>query len=123
MVPASSAYDRAENSAVTAAKTNETVTAGPATGTAAPRMTKMPVPRVAPTLNMVSWVNPMVRLRSPPSPCPPSATISSVGLVRKICLSTKCAFEGPVAAWRHDGPGVAVQDVEGLVQPADGGHV
>lgn len=53
IIPASSAYDRAERSAITPASTNERTTAGPATGTASPSTTKMPVPSVAPMLIIV----------------------------------------------------------------------
>lgn len=82
IVPASSAYDRAENSAVSPAITKERVTAGPALGTASPRTTKMPVPSVAPMLIIVSCHSPSDRRSDPPSPCPPSATRRSTGLRR-----------------------------------------
>ena len=61
-MPASSAYDSAENAHVIAARMNETRTAGPAFGTASPRMTKMPVPTIEPTENIVSASRPIVRL-------------------------------------------------------------
>jgi len=41
------------------------MTAGPALGMASPRITKMPVPMMLPTLNMSSANRPMLRL-SPP---------------------------------------------------------
>ena len=50
------------------------MTAGPASGTASPSTTKMPVPSVAPMLIMVSCHRPRERRRLPPSPWPPSAT-------------------------------------------------
>ncbi len=82
MEPASSAYERAENRAARPATTKARVTAGPASGTASPRTTKMPVPSVAPMLIMVSCHIERERRRLPPSPCPPSATRSSTGLRR-----------------------------------------
>ena len=66
---------------MTAARTNEIRTAGPAFGTASPRITKMPVPTIDPTLNIVSASRPMDRLRVV---CSPSASISSAGLIREI---------------------------------------
>ena len=41
------------------ARMNETITAGPASGTAADSTKKMPVPTVAPTPNIVSWKVPI----------------------------------------------------------------
>ena len=46
--------------------TNDTITAGPASGTAAERTKKMPVPIVAPTPNIASWKVPIVRGRCSP---------------------------------------------------------
>ena len=51
--------------------TNDRITAGPASGTAADRTKKMPVPIVAPTPNMASWKVPIERGRC--SPCSPAA--------------------------------------------------
>jgi len=42
---------------------NDTITPGPASGTAVDSTKKMPVPTVAPTPNIVSWKVPMLRLR------------------------------------------------------------
>jgi hypothetical protein len=53
----------AERPAAMAARTNETSTAGPASGTAAESTKKMPVPTVAPTPNSVSWNVPILLLR------------------------------------------------------------
>ncbi|CFR91668.1 Uncharacterised protein [Mycobacterium tuberculosis] len=47
---------------------NETITPGPASGTAWASTKKMPVPIVAPTPNMVSWKVPKLRLRFPDAP-------------------------------------------------------
>ncbi len=46
----------------------------------------MPVPRVAPTLIMVSWRTPKLRTsRVPPSLFPASLTIWPIGLRRRSC--------------------------------------
>ena len=42
---------------------NETITPGPASGTAWDSTKKIPVPTVEPTPNMVSWNVPKLRLR------------------------------------------------------------
>ena len=58
--------------------------AGPASGTDSPRMTRMPVPSVAPTLIMVSCSTPKLRTSRVP-PCPVSASLTScpIGLRRR----------------------------------------
>ena len=59
------------------------MTAGPASGTAAVSMMKIPVPIVAPTPNIVSWNKPIERLSSPPSASDPvSVTNASTGFLR-----------------------------------------
>lgn len=64
------------------ARTKDTITAGPASGTAVPRITKIPVPTMDPTLNIVSASRPIDRFSSV---CSPSAVISSAGLIRRNC--------------------------------------
>ena len=103
MVPASSAYESAENSAVSPAITKDTTTAGPASGTASPRTTKMPVPSVAPMLIMVSCQTPMERRRLPPSPWPPSATSRSTGLRRISRAPSPPAGGLPSGRWAVGG--------------------
>jgi len=44
---------------------NEMMTAGPAFGIASPRMTKIPVPMMLPTLNMSSANRLMLRFKPP----------------------------------------------------------
>jgi hypothetical protein len=74
--------------ATTPAITNDRMTAGPASGTALERITKMPVPIVAPTPNIVSWNSPIVRASSPVSvSVPVSAVIALTGLRRMTCCS------------------------------------
>ncbi len=85
-MPASSAYESAENSAVIPASTKETTTAGPASGTASPSTTKIPVPRVAPTLSSVSWLSPMVRRSGPPL----ASATSPATLRRLVSLFSPC---------------------------------
>ena len=80
--------------------------AGPALAAAAwPVRTKIPVPMIAPTPSMTSWVGPSTRLR-PPSPCPSCSTlICSIDLVAKIDMPStvadparevlKCLSNGP----------------------------
>ncbi len=53
-------------SAVTGQDDDNTTMAGPASGTAWPRTTKIPVPSVAPTLSRVSCPTPIVRLSGLP---------------------------------------------------------
>ena len=60
------------------ARMKETMTAGPASGTACPSTKKMPVPIVAPTPNIVSWNVPIVRSRR--GPC--GLALSPTGLRR-----------------------------------------
>src|SRR3954452_2917567 len=70
--------------ATTPAKTNDTMTAGPATGTAAVRTMKMPVPIVAPIPNIESWNKPIERASSPvPVSVPVSSVIAVTGLRRR----------------------------------------
>ncbi|BCW51168.1 hypothetical protein StoSoilB13_35100 (plasmid) [Arthrobacter sp. StoSoilB13] len=58
--------------------------AGPASGTDSPRITRMPVPSVAPTLIMVSCRTPKLRTSGVPlSPVPASLTICPIGLRRR----------------------------------------
>ncbi len=59
------------------ARMNAIHTPGPAIGTASPRMTRIPVPRVAPTLIMVSWKMPKVRRSS----CEFASSVSLIMLV------------------------------------------
>ncbi len=60
--------------------------AGPARGTDSPRITRMPVPRVAPTLIMVSCSTPKLRTSlGPPWPVSASLTICPIGLRRSSC--------------------------------------
>src|SRR5215217_7483887 len=70
--------------ATTPAKTNDTMTAGPATGTAAVRTMKIPVPIVAPIPNIESWNKPIERASSPvPVSVPVSSVIAATGLRRE----------------------------------------
>ena len=82
MLPAISAYESAENAHVIPASRNEMMIAGPACGTATPRMTKIPVPTIEPTENIVRAVRPMVRLRVSVPPRLVSASIWSTDFLR-----------------------------------------
>ena len=62
---------------------NETITPGPASGTACESTKKMPVPIVEPTPNMVSWNVPKLRLRWSAAPCATGAPMT--GRRRSIC--------------------------------------
>ena len=74
--------------ATTPAITNDTITAGPATGTATESTKKMPVPMVAPTPNIDNWNTPIVRASSlRPVSAPVSSDISGTGLRRNNCWS------------------------------------
>ncbi|BDM69742.1 hypothetical protein HEK616_32290 [Streptomyces nigrescens] len=66
-----------------AAMTKDTITAGPASGTAESSAKKMPVPMVAPIPIIVSWKSPTVR-RSPPAPCESVVKVCN-GLRLSIC--------------------------------------
>src|SRR5947209_17665455 len=63
--------------------TNETMTLGPASGTAWDSTKKMPVPTVEPTPNIVSWKVPILRLRF--SEAPAATGASETGRRRSIC--------------------------------------
>ena len=66
-------------------KTNDTRTAGPASGTVWARTKKMPVPIVAPTPNIISWNVPIERLSSEPPRRRPAESRSALSA---IILST-----------------------------------
>src|SRR3954454_709622 len=86
--------------ATTPAITNDRITAGPAVGTASVRITKMPVPIVAPTPNSVSWNRPIVRASSPPPvSAPVSADMTPTGFRRNsFCRSDTADVSGCTAA-------------------------
>ena len=62
---------------------NETITPGPACGTASDSTKKMPVPTVEPIPNIASWKVPIERLRFGEAPWATGALIS--GRLRNIC--------------------------------------
>ena len=68
--------------------TNDTMTAGPPTGTAIVSTMKMPVPIVAPMPNIESWNSPIERASSPsPVSVPASAVIVAHRLAPQELLS------------------------------------
>ncbi len=83
MAPPSSAKEKAVKMQVTAARTNETTTAGPASATLSDSPTKIPVPTIAPTPKHTSWKSPMVRRRLCPSRSAPDSASSRSGLLMR----------------------------------------
>src|SRR3954454_20926163 len=85
---------------------NETMTAGPLSGTASWSTKKMPVPTVAPTPNIISWKVPKLRFRSGPS-WPPRG--GRIGLRRVSCpprVVGRVAVSVMGASWSGGAPPV-----------------
>ena len=66
---------------------NDTMTLGPASGTASDSTKKIPVPTVAPIPNIASWNVPIERLRFSEAPCATGALIN--GRRRSICSTSE----------------------------------
>src|SRR5699024_1509260 len=65
-------------------------------GTASPRMTRMPVPKVAPTLIIVSWKTPKVLRRPDACPVCISAAMELIDFRRPSCRITPVEADGGV---------------------------
>src|SRR5690349_13963827 len=97
---------------------NDTITAGPASGTASCSTKKMPVPTVAPTPNIVSWNVPKLGLRSGPSWGP---FFAAMGFLRVSCspsVAVMALLPGNSNVAIRDGCGRSLDDpVAPFAQP------